>query len=166
MGFLQCLEENDVLRPAWEDGAFRVFDDVQLRSFPAWLPSVPSPSVSPWKMSNRVFSRARMKAPAQSSCSIFKSSPVQHLASVACVSYYSPLLCCGIQAPSWRPWREQMRAPCKCGSRAREPLHSPGVTTRSSGLGWTRYCLKKPISFPNFHRFWVGLHPLVRLTGL
>ena len=79
-------------------------DDVQLRTFPSWCPNIPSLFVLPYKRSNLVFNKARIKATAQSLCYMFKYSPVQCQASLVCVSSCSPLLCCGIQPPSWRPW--------------------------------------------------------------
>ena len=45
------------------------------------------------------------------------------------------------------------------------PICSPGVITRSLGLGWTRSFLEEPINFPNFLRLWMDPFPLVRLTG-
>ena len=85
-------------------------------------------AISPWKNTNLVFSWARMKSAAQTLCSILKYPPVQHLASLACVSSCSPLLCFSIQAPSWRPWahvaakstwpwKEQICTPCVCGHK-------------------------------------------------
>lgn len=101
-------------------------DGVQLRRFPYGLPNVPSLSVLPWKKSSLVFSRARMKAIAQSLCSVLKDNPVQNPVRVlAYIFSCSPLLCFGIQAPSWRPWREQVRTPCECGSQKGERFFAP-----------------------------------------
>lgn len=74
-------------------------DDVKLRGFSFKAPSLSS---SPWKKSNLVFSGGRIEATVQSVCSILKSSPVLHLASLACVPSYSPL-CMGSPWP-WAMW--------------------------------------------------------------
>ena len=62
-------------------------DDVKLRTFPSWLPNVPSLSISPWIKSNLVFSSARMKTTAQRLCSVSMYGPVHHLATLARVCF-------------------------------------------------------------------------------
>ena len=150
----------------WTGGCGSVgwfIDDVQLRRFSSWLPNVPSSSFLPWTTSNLVSRRARVKATAQSFCSLLKYSPAQYLASLACDYSYGPLLCFGIQAPSlleamghvaakatW-PWREQVCVLLKCRSWASErELFSPGVIMRNLGLGWTRWSLKMTNQLPKF----------------
>lgn len=66
--FLGCLEEMNFLRPPVGGWGFieSFMDDVKLRGFP------------PWRKSNLVFSRARIKATAYSFCCIVKYSSVQH----------------------------------------------------------------------------------------
>ena len=103
VGFLLYLKKKNFLRPTREDGGFAVWfiDDAQLRGFHSWLPNIPSLFFSPWKKSSLVFSRAKMKVTAPSSCSILKYSPVWHPAGLKCVSSCSPWLCCGIHPPFW-----------------------------------------------------------------
>ena len=109
-----------------------------------------------------------MKATAQSLCSVLKYSPFHHLISMACVSNCSPLLCFGIQAPSWRPWKDQVYAPCNYASQVREQklLSSPGVMIRSLVLGLTRCFLKMTNRPPKFSQAFDRVHPPVRLSGL
>ena len=52
----------------------------------SWASNVPCPSVLLWKKSRLVFSRARMKSPAQSMLHIAVQSRIQHSASGACGS--------------------------------------------------------------------------------
>lgn len=68
--FLEYHEENNLgtikLRLPWEDGVCGNFiDDIKLRGFPSKAPSL---SISPWKKSNIIYSRAKLKATAQNFC--------------------------------------------------------------------------------------------------
>ena len=140
-------------------------NDVQLRGFPYGLPNVPSLFVLPWKKSNLLFIRARMKVMVQSLCSVLKDGPVQHPVSVlACVFSCSPLLCFGIQPPSWRPWREQVDAPCECGSHKGESLFPWDYI--SLGLGWTRCPFKRTNQLASLPHALDGFTPLGSLTSL
>ena len=109
-----------------------------------------------WKNSSLAFHGARMKATAQSSCSILNYSPVQRPVSLVCVSSSSLLPRFSIQAASGRPWAMRSLRPygheknrcAHCVSdghqqeRERELLCSPWVITRSLDLGRTRCFLK------------------------
>lgn len=54
------------LRLPWEDGVCGNFmADVKIRGFPSKAPSL---SISPWKKSNLIYSRAKIKATAQNFC--------------------------------------------------------------------------------------------------
>ena len=85
-----------------------------------------------------VLSRAKTKASVQSVCSILKSSPVQHPASLACVSSCSSLLRCGVEAPSWSlwvestgPWAMWLPRPLGCGERMCEGMEWMQTTERA-----------------------------------
>lgn len=58
----------------------------------SWVSNVTYSSVLPWKKSNLVSSKERIKATTQSLHYILRSSPVQDLASLVCVPSSSPLL--------------------------------------------------------------------------
>ena len=139
-------------------------DDAQLRGLPSWLPSASFPFVSLWKRTNFVFRRARIKATSQNFYSKLKSSPLQCLASIGCVSGCTALLCCCTQAPSWRlpaespwPWAMRVLGPHGHGENRWEHSVSVGHWVRkrerffvpwyyiSLGLGWTR-CFSKRIN--------------------
>ena len=74
-------------------------DDVKVRGLPSVLPNIPSPLVPPWKSPT-----CAQQGQAKSQCPEFllhiKVQSSQDLANLACVSSFSPLLCCGVQAPS------------------------------------------------------------------
>ena len=98
--FLQYHKEMNFPRGARCGGLGSVVNftnDVKCRGFRSWLSNVPPLLRLPWKKSNLVFSRARIRATAESFSSVLKSSPIELLASLAC----SPLLCCGIEGPFW-----------------------------------------------------------------
>ena len=85
----------------------------KIKGLPSLLPNDPSPSISPWTKSSLVLSKAKTKASFQSFCSIFKNSPVQHPASLACVSSCSPLLGCCLHVEAAQPHGCEERT-CEC----------------------------------------------------
>lgn len=96
-GILQGKEFPEVPL-GWWSFVEKFTDDVKLRGSP--------PPIPPWKKSNLVFGKANIKAAAQNFCSSLRHSPVQHLASLACVP--SCILLCG--GPTW-PWAMQLLEP-------------------------------------------------------
>ena len=77
--------------PTADCGVARWFIQVEIKAAP-WVSSVPSLSAPPWRKSNCVLSKAKTIANIQNFCFVLKLSPVQQLASLACVPGYNPLL--------------------------------------------------------------------------
>ena len=109
----------------------------------------------------------RMKATAQSLCSILKSRPVQHPASLVCVSSCCPLLCFGIQAPSGGPRATWLLRPHGHGENKGMHCESAGHEQERTSLcswgcnwelGFGMDQVLSQINFSNFHGLWMGLH--------
>ena len=135
--------------------------------------------------SNLVFSGVRMTATAQSLCSILKSSPVQHLASLVCFQLQSIAglqrsgsclepecrVCVAIShtaAKAIQLWREDIGTKGQVWVPEQERARASLFSWVYVSWAWKRpeAFSKEPIDFPSFSGFWMFPHPLVRLTGL
>lgn len=96
-------------------------------------------SILPWKKSNLMFSRARIKATANSFCSILKYSPILNLASLACIPSCSSQLWVRVAGP-WPCsclklhgyWERRGEHIGECGSQSKRGQ----VRTRRRGILW------------------------------
>ena len=151
----------------------------------SWVSSVPSPSVLPWKKYYRVFSRPNTKASVLSFCFILRFSPLKptgrqlndlspHPGNWACFhsgcsgGRVHGAAGCLAAMDTWQ-WRENTgshRVSALPYGQERGLLCSPGVITRSLGLGWTRYFFKRTSQLPKLSQAMHRSIPLLRLTGL
>lgn len=144
----------------------------------SWVPSVPSPSIPPWKKSSLVFIKPSIKAKVQISVWLF--SPYQslaqyslypHLATLASVPGFTSLLYPGLHLESVQPSNpRQLLGPHSCcGERTCKQRGWAHVTEQGrvrkrasllslgciiSGLGRTRHSFNLTNQFPNTS--WTG----------
>lgn len=110
------------------------------------IDGAPSPSASLWKKSSLQQGQGEGCLPELVLPVEVQSRPAA--ASLACAPSCGPLLGFGIQAPSWRPWREQEHLQWgsgegrREGGRACQLFCSPGVIIWRVDLGWA-WCFFK-----------------------